>query len=678
MADYPLLAAVNLVYDPLGPALICKTCQYALAVSKSQVTSHLWEKHSICPESRRDITPLIRSLEISNPTELPLRPDHSLVHPYLQVYHGYTCVTCKHRTINLDTITRHVIYCCPPPRAATAPRRRNPDDLYHDVLLQSWVSGASRKYWIVRRADAHDPLRVFSSSTHLEAVHRRERAYIAARDREAMHETGVKELELTSPWMERTRWAEVYEGAERDLLVRISEVERAHSYDRDFAIGQHKGVNLVSPRADEQKIWQLVAALGRALDRCEETMRYTGHPILCWLKSGSASRFYQKPFGFLGRAASRQRYRRLFQRFLPFIFRAYNMTPAVRRSALGIRFTGKQLNELRKVWEDKAWDDMNEDPDYTHDDDDFSRDSGSDWDNAYGEDEDEEIDEDEDEEDANEDVDEDEGVIKDGDEIASSLEDRYINNKDEERGWISDGSEDNYISTSTPKVDKLAELVFRLSIFFITEEFTDGQPSSSLFVYYSGVLGCTEDGSTFRRPKDYTSFLSALIYVQRLLLLEFALPYRAYTYVDLPRRSRRGHLERLNEVRLQCMVFGCLTPLGEFLSLRALGRKLARSDTPSFLVRWSDDGRTLFYDDTSMSMEDFGKFGHSLVRHAEALCTTLMFNWLPDVDLSRLRDDMSNRRQGYSFIQHPANDLSTAYLKLSTIACTAQGDGLMR
>lgn len=41
MADYPLLTAVNLVFDPDGPALICKTCQYALAVSGSQVTSHL-------------------------------------------------------------------------------------------------------------------------------------------------------------------------------------------------------------------------------------------------------------------------------------------------------------------------------------------------------------------------------------------------------------------------------------------------------------------------------------------------------------------------------------------------------------------------------------------------------------------------------------------------------------
>jgi hypothetical protein len=43
MADYFLLTAVNLILDPQGPALICKTCQDALALSKSQVTSHLWE-----------------------------------------------------------------------------------------------------------------------------------------------------------------------------------------------------------------------------------------------------------------------------------------------------------------------------------------------------------------------------------------------------------------------------------------------------------------------------------------------------------------------------------------------------------------------------------------------------------------------------------------------------------
>lgn len=170
MADYPLFTAINLVYDPQGPALICRTCQYASAVSKSQVTSHLWEKHQICSESWQDITPLIRSLRIPNPTGIRLPPDQSLVHPHLEVYRGYACLTCKYRTINLETITCHVSSCFPHPRAPST-CRLDPDDLYQDMLLQTWVSGASCKYWIVRQALTHNPLRVFSGSAHLDAIH---------------------------------------------------------------------------------------------------------------------------------------------------------------------------------------------------------------------------------------------------------------------------------------------------------------------------------------------------------------------------------------------------------------------------------------------------------------------------------------------------------------------------
>lgn len=137
----------------------------------------------------------------------------------------------------------------------------------------------------------------------------------------------------------------------------------------------------------------------------------------------------------------------------------------------------------------------------------------SDWEGEDVEEADEDEDIGYDEDKHKEDVDEEE--VDDGSE-GESVEDGFIDQarEEDEEGWISDGSEDQCDSnTQTPKIDKLAELAFRFSIFLITEVFTDGQPNSSLLVYYSGVLGCTEDGSTFRRPKDYTSRLSALIYV---------------------------------------------------------------------------------------------------------------------------------------------------------------------
>ena len=149
MANDLFLASLNLFYDPKGPALVCTTCKCALAVSGFQITSHLWNKHQICIESRRAITPLIRSLQIPSPTDISPRPDQSLRHPHLTVYRGYACVTCNSRTINLDTMTRHVLSCRPSIHRPSR-RRRNPDNLYEDVLLQSWGSGPSRRYWIVQ------------------------------------------------------------------------------------------------------------------------------------------------------------------------------------------------------------------------------------------------------------------------------------------------------------------------------------------------------------------------------------------------------------------------------------------------------------------------------------------------------------------------------------------------
>ncbi|KAH8585755.1 hypothetical protein B0O99DRAFT_109926 [Bisporella sp. PMI_857] len=150
------------------------------------------------------------------------------------------------------------------------------------------------------------------------------------------------------------------------------------------------------------------------------------------------------------------------------------MIPAVCKSVLGIRFSKKHLNELRRVWNDNAWDDVYEDLENA-----YERESSGYWegDEDIGNDEkdeedeeDEESDDDEYDEDADEEDDgrEEEDAIADTD---GGAEDDFINQPhedDDEKRWVPDRSEQQYISDTTiPAIDKLAELVFRLCIFFI-------------------------------------------------------------------------------------------------------------------------------------------------------------------------------------------------------------------
>ena len=77
-------------------------------------------------------------------------------------------------------------------------------------------------------------------------------------------------------------------------------------------------------------------------------------------------------------------------------------------------------------------------------------------------------------------------------------------------------------------------------------------------MYYSGVLALQGAEETFWTAKLFTPILSQLIYIQRLLVLEYALPYKAYPHIHLEQRPRYGQLERLNAVRLKYMVEGAI------------------------------------------------------------------------------------------------------------------------
>jgi hypothetical protein len=77
-------------------------------------------------------------------------------------------------------------------------------------------------------------------------------------------------------------------------------------------------------------------------------------------------------------------------------------------------------------------------------------------------------------------------------------------------------------------------------------------------------------------------------------------------------------------------------------------------------------------------MDSFRRFSEVFVDKAEDIRRELMFEVLPPLDLSQVKDEISNTSQGFSFVHHPGNYLSEAYLELSTRACTSRRNGLLR
>jgi len=99
------------------------------------------------------------------------------------------------------------------------------------------------------------------------------------------------------------------------------------------------------------------------------------------------------------------------------------------------------------------------------------------------------------------------------------------------------------------------------------------------------------------------------------------------------------------------MTTGAQSPLKELQGLRDFGRVIARSDPPSFLLRWSDDDETVFYgDEFNLTMEKFRALAEHFIAEAEVLCDDLMFDLDPEIDLGKVKDDMTNSQTGFSFL----------------------------
>ncbi|KAH7231120.1 hypothetical protein BKA59DRAFT_363247, partial [Fusarium tricinctum] len=77
-------------------------------------------------------------------------------------------------------------------------------------------------------------------------------------------------------------------------------------------------------------------------------------------------------------------------------------------------------------------------------------------------------------------------------------------------------------------------------------------------------------------------------------------------------------------------------------------------------------------------MNDFRKLPEYFITQAEVLCDRLMFEIQPDIDLSRVKDDISSTKSGHSFVNCPENGLESAYLELLVRAYTAGRNGLAK
>lgn len=666
------LRSLSLVLCESNEMLICIHCKYALQPSGETVSKHLWEKHRTPAKERAGLNAFVRGLNLPDPNSIPKRPDGDPAHPQLLLQSGFTCHQCGYLTTSHNILKRHL--------SREHGMKLSSQSTYNDrcwsqVMLQSWTQNGKRELWIVSEPQDEGVNLVLQSPQRKRKLSEicQAEADRVAQSGQSLREGTPHDPLLSSNWMRHTGWAQMFSSANLALLRKMIQAPMTTHGGR-IVLGTIDGREIASHVAHERKLHMIGIAIDRFFDRCEDTVRNTDHSLLCWLHSQHHGKAYKAPFVLPGREATRKRYRGTWKRIVFFCIRAYLIQAQVaNQDILNLPFSADAWRMIRRLWAavpaapryleagyvTEACDNADrEDSDYVRKD---ASDGDTDSDTS----------------------DDDYEGLSD----TASTQDRsrsrlnpneYIEG---EEVTMEPRVSRRYRAAAVANEEMLAESfqdsVAELCAYICTEPYRDGKSGTTIMVYLAGVLGISQDDMSFERPKNYTSKLSAILHSARLCLLEATLPRVPHASLGWGPRPSLGQEKILNKMREKYLCQGSPAPAGELLSLRAYGRVLARTDGPVFRVDWADDGNSVEWEDGSLTMTDFCSLGHRALSMVQESIAAIMGRSRPKLNLSLLRDRISEQRHGYSFVQDPKNGTSSSYLDLADSICALPEHGLM-
>ena len=199
--------------------------------------------------------------------------------------------------------------------------------------------------------------------------------------------------------------------------------------------------------------------------------------------------------------------------------------------------------------------------------------------------------------------------------------------------------------------DKLDALVFEFSLALVQHRLED-RTFDSVIISFCAVLAWDSVDETWRKIANYSGFLSHLIYLSQVLILQHC--------HHLVEKAEANDLRQcIIEQRDRWLLNDCRGPVAELDSLRLLAQKINEDSVNEAQIRWYQDGETLAYNDVVYRMRDLREEiaqGLASARRVfyEDLC--LGMRGVPVYRVARLVDNWDARKPGASVITDSRNE----------------------
>ena len=183
----------------------------------------------------------------------------------------------------------------------------------------------------------------------------------------------------------------------------------------------------------------------------------------------------------------------------------------------------------------------------------------------------------------------------------------------------------------------------------------------SPLMHYLAVRGVDEESQALRAAFFYTPILAGALWMNRLIMLEVAVPLEAWRPLRLESKDQVECVrERIHELRRKHLCEGSFSPTASILSQLAMGKHFNKLHQSPPNIHWSEDEQTIYYKGKPVELGKIRTMCQTLIQELQEAMEELTFGSpVAGIDLGAVVDSMAwsqeFRRQNYSFIEHVAN-----------------------
>ncbi|EXM13432.1 hypothetical protein FOTG_18113 [Fusarium oxysporum f. sp. vasinfectum 25433] len=455
----------------------------------------------------------------------------------------------------------------------------------------------------------------------------------------------------TTPWLRHTGWSRLFHNRSLAIIAAAARKPKP-AWNEDYLLGQWHDEPLRSPAAVEAQLRVILRGIDLMIDRATFTLLKTSYRSRCWMNTYWKDNFWPHEFRIVG---CLRNYVDIWKRFICYMFRVSNFDTHQQREIFNLRLRRDETIMMRHILylvsllqRETAPPDLNSD-------------------GASDEEEDEPSDYD--------DGDRDEDNDGDEEDYLTDYEGLEVGNRSNESNEDHDGNRGEDAKDTDPAFSlppglwlHLSEAIFQLSMIFWTYQEPTGDMSASAIIHFTAALGIHGSSFAFHSAHASSSRLAALMWIGRLLFLEYAVPVYAYNTLDLAwpcRTAYPSQPDRISFIRCKYLLRGCYTPFGELIELKAFAKSIVKREGVPGNLAWAPDGRSFTIgDDKTVRLSEFCEIHHKAVKAVQEQVGEMLLGWEPDIDVSAIRDDLTCRKAGWSFIDKIENNLVDIWKRL--------------